>query len=274
MAARGGEPRAADPQDGPLRADRRLEGTYQADRRLRPDAARAELVRRKPDPRRGPRLGQPGRALHPRAAPSGHRGAHHPLHRARGHGDPERTGPGRRAAARGRAGGAPARGDARRARTAAAEVSPRSPRRSGGCCPSEHRDVPLRGGRERDVRRELGRARRRARGRHADARGGRERDRAGAPDGPAGSIDDYATASGSIGDHMRELGVSAAVGCPIIVDGGSLGHDGRCAAPPRAAARGHRAARLEVHRADRDRDLERRSAIGPRRVAGGGRGGG
>ena len=32
-------------------------------------------------------------------------------------------------------------------------------------------------------------------------------------------IDDYATASGSLGDRMRELGVSAAVGCPIVVDG-------------------------------------------------------
>ena len=36
-------------------------------------------------------------------------------------------------------------------------------------------------------------------------------------------IDDYATASGSLGDHMRKLGVTAAVGCPIIVDGGLWG---------------------------------------------------
>jgi PAS domain S-box-containing protein len=32
-------------------------------------------------------------------------------------------------------------------------------------------------------------------------------------------IDDYATASGSLGAHMRDLGIRAAVGCPIVVDG-------------------------------------------------------
>jgi PAS domain S-box-containing protein len=32
-------------------------------------------------------------------------------------------------------------------------------------------------------------------------------------------IDDYATASGSFGTRMRELGIGAAVGCPIVVDG-------------------------------------------------------
>ena len=32
-------------------------------------------------------------------------------------------------------------------------------------------------------------------------------------------IDDYATASGSFGKRMRELGIGAAVGCPVVVDG-------------------------------------------------------
>jgi PAS domain S-box-containing protein len=32
-------------------------------------------------------------------------------------------------------------------------------------------------------------------------------------------MDDYVTATGSFGDQMRELGVGAAVGCPIVVDG-------------------------------------------------------
>jgi PAS domain S-box-containing protein len=32
-------------------------------------------------------------------------------------------------------------------------------------------------------------------------------------------IDDYATATGAIGAHMKGLGVSSAVGCPIVVDG-------------------------------------------------------
>jgi hypothetical protein len=32
-------------------------------------------------------------------------------------------------------------------------------------------------------------------------------------------IDDYATATGAIGAHMNGLGVSSAVGCPIVVDG-------------------------------------------------------
>jgi PAS domain S-box-containing protein len=32
-------------------------------------------------------------------------------------------------------------------------------------------------------------------------------------------IDDYASASGSFGTRMRELGIGAAVGCPIVVDG-------------------------------------------------------
>jgi PAS domain S-box-containing protein len=32
-------------------------------------------------------------------------------------------------------------------------------------------------------------------------------------------IDDYGTASGSFGTRMRELGIGAAVGCPIVVDG-------------------------------------------------------
>ena len=36
-------------------------------------------------------------------------------------------------------------------------------------------------------------------------------------------IDEYATATGALGDHMRELGVSAAVGCPIVVDGALWG---------------------------------------------------
>lgn len=32
-------------------------------------------------------------------------------------------------------------------------------------------------------------------------------------------IDDYATGSGALGDRMRESGINAAVGCPIVVDG-------------------------------------------------------
>ena len=32
-------------------------------------------------------------------------------------------------------------------------------------------------------------------------------------------LDDYATASGALGTRMRELGIGAAVGCPIVVDG-------------------------------------------------------
>jgi PAS domain S-box-containing protein len=32
-------------------------------------------------------------------------------------------------------------------------------------------------------------------------------------------IDDYATASGALGTRMRELGIGAAAGCPIVVDG-------------------------------------------------------
>ena len=32
-------------------------------------------------------------------------------------------------------------------------------------------------------------------------------------------IDDYATATGAIGTHMKGLGVSSAVGCPIVVNG-------------------------------------------------------
>jgi PAS domain S-box-containing protein len=32
-------------------------------------------------------------------------------------------------------------------------------------------------------------------------------------------MDDYATASGSFGKRMRELGIGAAVGCPVVVDG-------------------------------------------------------
>ena len=77
VAARGGEPGAADPRGpgGSARIDD-WKRRARADRRLRPDAARAELVRRKPDPRRGPRVGQPGRPLHQRAAPARHRGAH------------------------------------------------------------------------------------------------------------------------------------------------------------------------------------------------------
>jgi PAS domain S-box-containing protein len=37
--------------------------------------------------------------------------------------------------------------------------------------------------------------------------------------GQPARIDDYATASGSFGTRMRELGIGAAVGCPIVVDG-------------------------------------------------------
>jgi PAS domain S-box-containing protein len=37
--------------------------------------------------------------------------------------------------------------------------------------------------------------------------------------GQPARIDDYATASGSFGTRMRELGICAAVGCPIVVDG-------------------------------------------------------
>ena len=59
MAARGRQPGAADPEDRPVRAHRRLARRARARRRLRADRARAELVRREPDPRRRPRVGQP-----------------------------------------------------------------------------------------------------------------------------------------------------------------------------------------------------------------------
>jgi signal transduction histidine kinase len=37
--------------------------------------------------------------------------------------------------------------------------------------------------------------------------------------GQPARLDDYGEASGGVGDHMRELGVQAAVGCPIVVHG-------------------------------------------------------
>jgi PAS domain S-box-containing protein len=37
--------------------------------------------------------------------------------------------------------------------------------------------------------------------------------------GQPARIDDYASASGSFGTRMRELGIGAAIGCPIVVDG-------------------------------------------------------
>ena len=81
-------------------------------------------------------------------------------------------------------------------------------------------DAPLRGRRERDRRRELGRARRRPRGRHAAARRGRERDRAGARAraGPRGSTTTRRRAARSA-PACASSGISAAVGCPIVVDG-------------------------------------------------------
>ena len=105
------------------------------------DAARAELLRRKPDPRRGPGVGQPGRPLDDAGrCPRDTEERLAALHRARGDRDLERAGAGRGAAARGRAGGAAARGDARRARVGRRRrSSPRSPRRSAGCCASRTR---------------------------------------------------------------------------------------------------------------------------------------
>jgi PAS domain S-box-containing protein len=86
-------------------------------------------------------------------------------------------------------------------------------------------------------------------------------------------IDEYTAASGALGARMRERGISAAVGCPIVVDGRLWGGHGGRATRAASAPRRHRGTGLAVHGTDRDRDLQRPGADGPRGLASTDRGG-
>ena len=79
-------------------------------------------------------------------------------------------------------------------------------------------------------------------------------------------IDDYSKADGPMAVHMRSKGVRSAVGTPILVRRTRVGRHDHRVIRRRAAARGHRAPRQPVLRADRDRDREHPGAGGPRRV--------
>ena len=262
-------------EDRAVRAHRRLARRARADRRLRPrEQLGLELLGRKPDPRRGPRLGQPGRPLdqpgRSRATP---RRASTSFTELVATAIAERAGPGRGAAARGRAGGAAARGDAGRAR-AAAGGGLRRGRRGGGPAPArrEHVDAALRGRRDRDRRRELGA--RSATSSDVGTRmpvGGATSPRSSiARGGPPGSTTTRAATGALGGARCATLGISAAVGCPIVVDGRLWGVDDRRAAVGRAAAGRHRGAGRAVHRArspPRSR-TSRRGRTSPRRGRG------
>jgi hypothetical protein len=100
---------------GTRRPPRRLSRLQRGDRGA-DDGRRRALGRGHADHRGGTAVGRHGRGQHARRSPTaGHRAAHRRVHRADGHGDRERRGPGRGGAPGRRAGGAPARRHAGRA---------------------------------------------------------------------------------------------------------------------------------------------------------------
>ena len=131
-----------------------------------------------------------------------------------------------------------------------ARSSPRSPRRSGDCCPSRTPRC--------SATRRTGSATFVASWGAPDAAilvgtqmplEGKNVTVAGPPHGTAGPHRRLRDGDGPLGDHMRELGIRRRSGRPIIVDGRSLGRDDRRHAAPEPLPAGHRAADREVHRA-------------------------
>ena len=189
MAARGGEPRTAHPEDRALRAHRRLEGRTRADRRY--VRTRQGVSSSVGSPiivegrvwgiwRRTPPRGRP---------PERHRGAPRPIRGARCHGGSEQRGPGRGGAADGGAGRPAAGGNAGRAGRPFGrplQRRHRGGRHAAGDGPGG--DDPVRGRRNGHCRGHLGRGRSRVGGRRRVA--AHRRRRSGADDledGPAGT---------------------------------------------------------------------------------------
>ena len=160
-------------------------------------------------------------STHDALAAVGHRVAHRPVHRADGHGDRERRGAGRGGAAGRRAGGAPARRDAGRAGRSARAVFDAVTREVAEVLDASAVSLARYDDDVLTVVAQFGTAYVRIGERFP--LGGTNVTSTVLRTGATARLDDFAAATGRIGDVARRAGVRSAVGAPVVVDGRTWG---------------------------------------------------